>query len=78
VATARAALVVAAAPLVAVTAAVVAEAEEAHHTMLAEELVVVAIMEAEATRIATSPATHVAATTPATGLRRSIARRLLK
>jgi hypothetical protein len=76
----RAAPVVAVAVLeVAVaTVAVVAAAAEAHHMARAEELVETAIGEAEATRIATSPATHVAATTPATGLMRSVAKRLLK
>jgi hypothetical protein len=73
-ATARAVLVVAAAPLVAVAAAAV----EVHHTTLVEELVAAAIVEAEDTRIATSPATHMAATMPATRSRRSIAKRLSK
>jgi hypothetical protein len=45
---------------------------------LAEELVAVAIAGAEATRTTTSPATHMAATMPATGLRRFVAKRLLK
>jgi hypothetical protein len=49
-----------------------------HHTALAEELVAAAIAEAEATRIATSRATHVEATIPATELKRFIAKRLLK
>jgi hypothetical protein len=40
--------------------------------------VVAAIMEAEATRIATSQATHVAATTPAIEFKKFIAKRLLK
>jgi hypothetical protein len=76
-ATARAALVVATPPLVAVTAVVVAAVMGAHHTALAEELVEVTIVETEATRTATPPATHAAATTPATGSRRSVANRLL-
>jgi hypothetical protein len=64
VATAKATPVVAAAPLVVATAAAVAAATESHHMALAEELVAAAITEVEATRIATSPATHVVATTP--------------
>jgi hypothetical protein len=78
VATAKATPVVAAAPLVVATAAAVAAATESHHMALAEELVAAAITEVEATRIATSPATHVVAMTPATGSRRSVAKRLLK
>jgi hypothetical protein len=78
VATAKAAPVVAAAPLVATMEATVTAAAEAHHMALVEELVEAAIVEAEATRIATSPTTHVAATTPATRSRRSVANRLLK
>jgi hypothetical protein len=68
----------AAAALVAVMAAVGAATAGAHHTALAEELAVAAIMEAEATRIATPPATHMAATMPATELTRFVAKRLLK
>jgi hypothetical protein len=45
---------------------------------LVEELVAAVIAEAEATRIATSPATHVAAMTPAKGSRRSVVKRLPK
>jgi hypothetical protein len=59
-------------------AVAVEAAMEAHHMVLAEELVAVAIAEAEATRTATLLATHVAAMMPATGLRRSVAKRLLK
>jgi hypothetical protein len=49
-----------------------------HHTALAEELVAATIVEDEATRTATSPATHVAATMPATELKIFVAKRLLK
>jgi hypothetical protein len=59
-------------------ATAVAAAAGNHHMALAEELVAVAIAGAEATRTATSPATHMAATMPATGLRRFVAKRLLK
>jgi hypothetical protein len=59
-------------------AAAGAAGARAHHTALAEEQVVVAIAEAEATRTATSPAIHVAATMPATELKRFITKRLLK
>jgi hypothetical protein len=45
---------------------------------LVEELVAAAITEAEATRTATSPATHVAATMPGTELKRFAAKRLPK
>jgi hypothetical protein len=72
--------VVAAAVLevVAVMVAVVEAAAEAHPIVLAEDLVAVAIAEAEAARIAMPPTTHVAATMPAIGLRRSVTKRLLK
>jgi hypothetical protein len=71
------------------TAALVAAAEAAaaaaHHmalaeelVALAEELVAVAIAEAEATQTAMPPATHVAATMPATKLMKFVAKRLLK
>jgi hypothetical protein len=73
-ATARAASAVAAAALVAARAAEVG----AHHMALAEKLVAAAIAGAEARQTSTSPATHVAATMPATGLRRFVAKRLLK
>jgi DNA-binding LacI/PurR family transcriptional regulator len=62
---------------VAVAVAVVAAAK-AHHTTLAKELAAATIAGAEATRTATPPATHVAATMPATGLRRFVAKMLLK
>jgi hypothetical protein len=55
-----------------------AAAARAHHTTLAKELVVVAIAEAEATRTATPPTTHVVAMMPATKLKRFVAKRLLK
>jgi hypothetical protein len=48
-ATSRAALVVAMAPLVVATVATVVAAAEAHHMVLAEELVVAVIAEDEAT-----------------------------
>jgi hypothetical protein len=60
------------------TVAVGAVAAGAHHTALAEEMVAVVITGAEATRTATSPATHVAATMPVTGSRKFVAKRLLK
>jgi hypothetical protein len=60
------------------TTAAEAAAEAAHHMALAEELVAVAIAEAEATRTAMPPATHVAATMPATKLMKFVAKRLLK
>jgi hypothetical protein len=59
-------------------AAAKAAIARAHHTTLAKELVVAAIAEAEATRTATPPTTHVAATMPATKLKRFVAKRLLK
>jgi hypothetical protein len=59
-------------------AVVVVAAAKAHHTTLAEELAAATIAGAEATRTATPPATHVAATMPATGLRRFVAKMLLK
>jgi hypothetical protein len=76
----RVALVVATAVLevVTTTTMVVAAAAEAHPMVPTEELVVAAIAEAKAMQIATSPATHVAAMTPAIGSMRSIAKRLLK
>jgi hypothetical protein len=77
-ATARAVPAVAVAALVAVTATAEAAEAEAHHTARVEELVAAAIVEAEATRAAMSPATHVAAMMPATKLRRFVAKRLLK
>jgi hypothetical protein len=77
-ATALAAPAVAVAALVAAMAAAGAVTAGAHHTVLVEELAVAATAEAEAMRIATSPATHVAATTPVTQLRRFVAKRLLK
>jgi hypothetical protein len=46
--------------------------------VLAEELVAVAIAEAEAMRTATLLATHVAAMMPATRLRRSVAKKATK
>jgi hypothetical protein len=71
VAIVQAALAEAAAALIAAMAA-------AHHTVLAGELVVAAIVEAEATQTTTSPASHTMATTPATELKRFVAKRLLK
>jgi hypothetical protein len=59
-------------------AAAVAAAAGAHHMALAEELAAAAIAWAEATRTATSLATHVASKMPGTGLRRFISKRLLK
>jgi hypothetical protein len=59
-------------------AAAGAAAVGAHHMALAEELVAAVIAEVEATQTAMSPATHVAATMPATELRRFVAKRLLK
>jgi acyl-coenzyme A synthetase/AMP-(fatty) acid ligase len=69
---------VAAAVLVVAMVAVGATAAGAHRTVLAEELVAATIAEAEATRIATSPTNHVAATMPATELKRFVAKRHLK
>jgi hypothetical protein len=69
-------LEVAAVPLVVATAAAEAAAAVAHHMALAEELVTVAIVEAEATRTATPPATHVVAMMPTTELRKFVAIRL--
>jgi hypothetical protein len=77
-ATVRVAPAVAVAVLVAALAVVGAAAVGAHHMALAEELVAAAITEADDTRTATSPATHVVATMPATALKRFIAKRLLK
>jgi hypothetical protein len=78
VATTKATLVVAAAPPVVAMVAAVAAVAEANHMALAEELVAAPIAEAEATRIAMSPATRVAAMTLATRSRRSIVKRLSK
>jgi hypothetical protein len=78
VATAWATPAVAAAALVAAMAMTGATTAGDHHTALAEEMVAATIMEAEATRTATSPATHVAATMPATKLKIFVAKRLLK
>jgi hypothetical protein len=63
-----------------VTATLPAEATAAGapHTVLAGELAVAAIAGAEATRIATSPAPHAAATMPAAELKKYVARRLLR
>jgi hypothetical protein len=77
-ATARAAPAVVVAALVTMMVAAEATAAAARQTAWVEELVAVVIAEAEATRTATSPATHVAATMPATELRRFVAKRLLK
>jgi hypothetical protein len=77
-ATARAALTVAAAVLVTMTAAAEAAVVGDHHMALAEELVAAAIVEVEATRRATSPATHVAAMVPAKELRKFVTKRLMK
>jgi hypothetical protein len=77
-ATARAVPVVAVVVLVAAMAAAGAAAAGAHHTARVEELVDVAITEAEVTRTTMSLATHVAATVPTTELRRFVAKRLLK
>jgi hypothetical protein len=76
-ATTRAASAVAAAALVGAMAAAGVAVAGAHHTTLVEELVAAAIAEAESTRTATSLATHVAATMPATKLKRFVAKRLL-
>jgi hypothetical protein len=76
-ATAKVAPTPTAVELVAVMVAAAASAE-AHHMALAEELVAAVITEAEAMRTTTLPASHVAATMPTTGLRRSAAKRLLK
>jgi hypothetical protein len=80
VATAREAptVVVVAPEVVAAVAVVVAAAAEGHLTASAEELVVATIVEAEATRTATPPATHVAAMTLTIGSTRSATKRLLK
>jgi hypothetical protein len=75
VAAARAAPAVAAVVLDAVTATAEATAGEAHHMAQAEERVAAAITGAEATRTTMSPATHVTATMPATGLTRFVAKR---
>jgi hypothetical protein len=58
--------------LVTATAAAEAAAAGAHHMVLAGEPVVAAIAEAEATRTATSPASHTAATMPATELKNTL------
>jgi hypothetical protein len=77
-ATARPAPVEAAVVLVAATAATEAAAVGAHLTVLAGKLVAAAITEAEATRTATSPASHVAATMLATESKRFVAKRPLR
>jgi hypothetical protein len=78
-ATARAAPTEAMAALVAATvAAAEAAAVGAHLTVLVGKLEVAAITEAEATRTATSPASHVVATMLAIELKRFIAKRLLR
>jgi hypothetical protein len=64
----------AAAVLVVATAAAEAAAAGAHHMVLAGELVAAAIMEAEATRTATSPAYHMATMMPAAELKKYVAR----
>jgi hypothetical protein len=76
--TLRAAPAEAVAVLVATMTAAGEAAAGAHHTTLAEELVAAAIAEAEATRTATPLATHVAATMPATELKRFVTKSLLK
>jgi hypothetical protein len=68
----------AAVALVAAMVAAGAAAAEAHHTVLAEELVAAAIAEAEALQTATSLGTHMAAMMPAKQLKRFVAKRLLK
>jgi hypothetical protein len=73
VATVRATPVIAVATLVVATAVVEVAAVIAHHMALEEELVAAAIAKAKATRTATPLATHVAATMPATGLRKFVA-----
>jgi hypothetical protein len=50
----------------------------AHHTVLAGELVVAAIVGVEAMQIATSLASHTTAMMPATKLKRFVAKGLLK
>jgi hypothetical protein len=77
-ATARAVPAVAAAALVAAMAVTGVAAAGAHHTELAEEPVAAVIVEDEATRTATSPATHVVAMMPAIELKRFVAKRLMK
>jgi hypothetical protein len=77
-ATARAAPAEAATVLVVVMVATGAAAVGDHHMALAGQLVVTAITEVEATRTTTSPATHMAATMPATELKRFVVERLLK
>jgi hypothetical protein len=72
-ATVRSVLTEAVAALVAMMAAAGAATAGAHHMVLAEELVAAAIAEAEAMRTTTPPTTHVAATMPATELKRFIA-----
>jgi hypothetical protein len=74
----RAATVLAAQAEAVVALVATMAAAGAHHTVLAEELVAVEIAEAKATRTATPLATHVAATMPATELKRFVIKRLLK
>jgi hypothetical protein len=74
-ATVRAAPAAAAVALVAAMAAAGAATARAHRTVLAEELVAVAIAEAEAKRKAMSLAIHVAATMPATKLKKFVAKK---
>jgi hypothetical protein len=73
-ATVSAAPVEAAAPLVKVTLAVEAAVAGAPHTGLAREPVARSIAEAEATQTASTPASHVVATMPATELKKYGAR----
>jgi hypothetical protein len=73
-ATVPAATVVVAALLLMVMLAVEVAAAGAPHTELAGELVALAITEAEATQIATTPAPHAAATTPVVELKKYNAR----